>query len=161
MGVPGSTADLEARLRRVEDREEVWRLIAAFRDGVDHRDFAAMGALFGESGRLVSNLGPAATGAAEIEALLEANLERHAAHERTYHHVGNTTIDVDGDTATAESTFAYIGRAADDSPVLGGVGRYSDRFTRASGRWRFAERDIRMEIPFDEVAAATATGEAA
>lgn len=60
---------------------------------------------------------------------------------RSMHLISNPVIDVDGDTAVAESDFVTLRRNADGDAELGLVGRYRDRLHKgADGEWRFAER---------------------
>ncbi len=138
---------LEARVRRLEDREEIWRLITSFRLYVDSGDFAAFASLFGDEGELVTNLGPPATGPAEIEALLEKTLERTDETKRMVHYVTNPMIDVDGDRATAECTWCFVSRDAEDKPVVTFAGHYSDVFTRQRGEWKFLRRTVYLDMP--------------
>jgi hypothetical protein len=140
---------VDARLKKLEDREAIWRLIAEFREQIDRREFGAVAALFAARGQLISNLGPPATGPIEIERLLEAKLERLAESRRTFHQVTNSVIEVDGDEGSAKSNWCYINREADDRPMLAFVGRYSDRFIREEGTWRFQQRAITVEIPYE------------
>ncbi len=70
---------------------------------------------------------------------------------RTKHVITNVVIDHDdGSTrATARSYFTVL-QAADDGllqPVI--AGRYHDRFERAGGTWRFAERVIHPDLQGD------------
>jgi uncharacterized protein (TIGR02246 family) len=140
---------LEVRVKRLEDREEIWKLITDFRRHVDTRDFAAFASLFSKRGQLLTNLGPPATGPAEIEALVEQTLERFEESQRTFHHVTNSAIEVSGDEATAESTWTYVARDEDDKPVLTFAGHYSDVFTREDGAWKFLRRAVYLDMPFE------------
>jgi hypothetical protein len=65
-------------------------------------------------------------------------------HDEMYdghqHYVTNTVIDLDGDTAHAETYFIFAGRRKDsDEHALGG-GRYLDRLERRDGAWAIADR---------------------
>lgn len=148
MSTTHSTVALEARVQRIEDRDAIWALIAEFRRNVDARDFAALAAMFGSDGRLESALGPAKVGAVQIERLLEASLERTTEATRTYHHVTNPVIVVDGDHGHSESTWCYFDRTESGLPVPSAAGRYSDDFVRTASGWRFASRRIHMDLPF-------------
>jgi ketosteroid isomerase-like protein len=59
---------------------------------------------------------------------------------RTQHVITNVSIAVDGDTATARSSFTVLQQLADFplQPII--TGGYHDRFERVDGRWRFTER---------------------
>jgi uncharacterized protein (TIGR02246 family) len=140
---------IEERLRRLEDREAIWQLFQDYRRELDARDFAAYSRLFAEDGEWIGNLGHA-KGPAEIEALLVRTLEVYPDDTtRTYHLIANPVIDVDGDRATAESTWCFITRADDDEPVLSMLGRYDDVLTRVDGRWKFLRRVASRDMPYD------------
>lgn len=61
----------------------------------------------------------------------------------------NPIVDVDGDTATARSTFCVVQQTETVplQPIV--VGRYFDRFARDaddSGGWYFTERKVDVEM---------------
>ena len=139
--------DLEARLRRLEDIEGVWQLLMDYRRLLDARDFAAYSQLFVEDGVWAGNLGEA-RGPAEIEALLTRTLEIYPDDStRTYHLMCNPTVQVDGDRATAYSTWVFITRDDEDQPVLALMGHYEDVLVRADGRWKFQRRVAHLDVP--------------
>lgn len=57
------------------------------------------------------------------------------------HVVGVTSVDVDGDTATALSYFRFYLSTTGD-PRLVSMGTYRDVFRRVDHRWRLASRTI-------------------
>jgi len=60
---------------------------------------------------------------------------------RSAHLSSNPVIDVDGDTATAETDFAVVQRDDDGRARVALVGRYRDRLRKNdAGRWRFVQR---------------------
>jgi ketosteroid isomerase-like protein len=139
---------LEERLQRLEDIEGVWQLFMDYRRHLDARDFAAYSQLFVEEGVWVGNLGEA-RGPAEIEALLVRTLEVYSDDStRTYHLVCNPTIHIEGDRATAYSTWCYITRDDSDRPVLSLMGHYDDVLTRDGDRWKFLRRVAYCDFPY-------------
>jgi 3-phenylpropionate/cinnamic acid dioxygenase small subunit len=63
---------------------------------------------------------------------------------RTRHVVTNPQIVVDGDTASARSSYTVL-QATDRiplQPII--VGRYHDEFARVDGCWRFSRRDYSL-----------------
>ena len=72
-------------------------------------------------------------------------LGEHA--ESTMHDLGNSLIELDGDTAHAETyVTAYHVRKAGDDTVLETVGgRYVDRLERRDGEWKIAHRTVVLE----------------
>jgi hypothetical protein len=67
---------------------------------------------------------------------------------RTLHLVANQVIDVDGDRASAESTWCYVTRDDADNPVLELVGHYRDRLARVEGGWLFVRREAYRDMPY-------------
>jgi ketosteroid isomerase-like protein len=150
-GSPGTAdvAALEARLRRLEDREEIWRLFMEYRRHLDRRDFAAYASLFCEDGEWLGNLGRA-RGPAEIEQLLIRTLAAWDGERTAHLHlVDNAVVDVDGDRATAESTWVYITRDFSDNPVLSLIGHYRDVLARTAEGWRFQRREAYLDFPYE------------
>ena len=77
----------------------------------------------------------------------------------THHDLLNTTIEIDGDVAHAETYYLFVARNTDESVWLAG-GRYVDRLERRGGEWRIALRTNAIEwsaappampLPFAEV----------
>jgi hypothetical protein len=63
--------------------------------------------------------------------------------QRTQHHITNILIELDGDTAWAESyLIAYHRFLEGTQTLLEFGGRYVDRFERRDGEWRMADRVI-------------------
>jgi 3-phenylpropionate/cinnamic acid dioxygenase small subunit len=148
------TAELERRLRRLEDIQGVWQLFMDYRRHLDARDFRAYSLLFTEDGEWLGGLG-SARGPAEIEALLERTLEVYPDDStRTYHLVANPEIDVQGDRATAYSTWCFITRGERDEPVLSLVGHYRDELVRVGDAWRFRRRIAYTDVPYRPLEAA-------
>ncbi len=140
MAETASTAD---RIRRLEDLDEIRALQQAYRRTLDNRDFAGYAALFTEdaewSGSYGTERGPAA-----ILAMLERT--QHDPVGDNYHFLANQVIDVDGDRATAECTFAVISRAEDNTPYLRVLGTYNDELVRTDAGWRFQRRATSGEM---------------
>jgi len=68
---------------------------------------------------------------------------------RTRHLVLNPVVEIDGDTATARSTFCVV-QATDRLPLQPiVVGRYYDRFARDAQGWHFTERIADVEMMGD------------
>ena len=64
----------------------------------------------------------------------------------TFHQMTNHVVDVDADIATGSllCTARHLSREPDDQMAVVVVIRYTDRYTRRSGVWRIAERQIRF-----------------
>jgi uncharacterized protein (TIGR02246 family) len=143
-------AALEARVRRLEDREAIHALFMRYRHCLDEKDFSGYAALFARDGEFVA-AGGSASGRAEIERLVDGmrgNLLTAVAGE-DLHVVVNPDITVDGDRASAYSTWIYVVRDPDGGPSLCKVGHYEDQLVREDGEWRFARRFAPMDMPTD------------
>jgi uncharacterized protein (TIGR02246 family) len=136
---------VEERLGRLEDLEAIRALIAEYRRALDEKDFEAYAELFGDDGEFIADGGVHARGRDEILAML-AELQRTGAltveSGDDRHLVANLEIALDGDSATASSTWVYITRAN----KLEMVGRYIDTLRRTPAGWRFARREAPRDI---------------
>jgi len=156
------SADIEARLRRLEDLEEIRRLSMDYRRHLDAHDLASYGALFADGGEWLGGTGHG-RGPSGIRTMLEERLAANppAPGATRFHLVSDPAIDVDGDRATGEVTWALVTRGAGDRPVLTLLGHYRDAYVRERGRWRFQRREAHTDIPHRPLAGAAAAGAAA
>jgi uncharacterized protein (TIGR02246 family) len=139
---------LLARLQRLEDLAEIERLFYEYRRHLDARDMYAYSRLFCEDGEWTGRTGQA-VGPDAIQAMLEANLTPNppAPAATSWHIVSNPLIDLDGDGATASTTWALIRRADGDEPKVVLLGHYEDVLAREDGRWKFKRRQAHVDIP--------------
>lgn len=130
----------------VADQLAVTRLLYRYAELIDAGDFDGVGALLGRG----TFMGLA--GASAIAGLFAKTTRRFPDHEntpRTRHLVLNPIVDVDGDTATARSTFVVVQRTETVplQPIV--VGRYADAFARDDAGWYFTERVVDVEMVGD------------
>jgi ketosteroid isomerase-like protein len=145
----GALERLEARVQRLEDVEAIERLFLEYRRLLDRRDFAAYAKLFADDGEWRGNLGKA-RGHEEIEQLLLRTLAGWTGESTAHLHlVDNVVIEVDGDRATAQSTWVYITRDFSDNPVLSLIGHYEDVLARTAAGWRFQRRTAYLDFPYE------------
>ncbi len=139
---------VEERLRRLEDREAISRLLMEYKRRLDARDLAAYSRLFARDGEWWGRTGRA-RGPEAIRAMLEEKLTPSppAPGPTDYHLMTNESIELNGDQATAESTFVVITRSEQDTPIVRLLGRYQDQLVREDGEWRFASRRVHMDVP--------------
>jgi len=153
-GAGGNTAaqSHEQRLRALEDEREIRDLIIRYAQRLDARDHAGYAGLFAVEGRWSGRMGDA-TGPDAIEAMLVENFgptPENFINTQNFHLMSNILIEVDGDTATAESRLIYFARTAEATPGPMLAGRYYDELVREGGKWRFAYRRVVGEIPTRE-----------
>ena len=134
-------ADLEQRIRRLEDRIEIGELISRYGLVMDDRDMASMPELFTADVIIRSRDGSmSATGRDAVVAMFRRRLSalgpsNHVTHDRI----------ISFDVAQPDVAHGIVLSHAELS--LRGVTkvaaiRYRDTYRRDAGRWRFGEREI-------------------
>lgn len=137
-------ATLEARLRVLEDREEITRLKAAYCAACDDdHDGDAVAALFVEDGTWTSSFDPVFQGRDEIAGHM-FDIRRSGRLRHSTHMVTNPVITVDGDEATATWSFVMMYLGADDAWYRI-IGFYHDTHVRRDGRWWFRSLESRIQ----------------
>ncbi|MCX4406069.1 MULTISPECIES: nuclear transport factor 2 family protein [unclassified Streptomyces] len=123
----------------------VENLIARYAELVDDGDFAGLGDLLADATFI--GTGEPVSGSDAIEKMFQDTVIIHAdGTPRTQHVTTNVAIEVDEAAGTAISrSYITVLQALPGFPLqpIGG-GRYHDRFERREGRWRFAERRVRI-----------------
>jgi len=142
---------IEARLARLEDLEAIRRLLLDYRRHLDGKDFRAYADLFAAEGEFIAGPGGEirATGPQAIFELVDGmrgTLLTDAGGDDV-HVAVNEVIELDGDRASATSTWVYLIRGEGDVPEVSKIGHYEDRLTREDGRWKFLQRTAPMDIP--------------
>jgi ketosteroid isomerase-like protein len=136
---------LAARVQRVEDIQEIQRVLLDYGRFLDARDFASYSRLFAKDGEWAGGFGTV-QGPAAIQAFMEKQI---AGPNRgnTFHILSNFEIDVQGDTATAWSRWTFVTPGPDKKPAVSQAGRYDDTFVRENGHWKFKRRVASNDIP--------------
>ncbi|MDT0466447.1 nuclear transport factor 2 family protein [Streptomyces gibsoniae] len=132
------------------DSLAVTSLIARYAELVDTGDFAGVGALFADA--VFVGSGAPAEGREAVERMLRGTVILYEdGTPRTHHATTNIAVTVDekAGTATARSCVTVF-QALPDFPLQAiAAGRYSDRFERREGEWRFVERRVRIHLVGD------------
>ena len=144
---------LAARVQRLEDIEEIHKVLIDYGRYLDTRDFAAYSRLFAKDGEWVGGFGTV-QGPAAIQAFMEKNITGPN-RGNMYHLLTNFEVEVHGDTATAWSRWTYVIPGADNKPVIAQAGRYDDTFVRENGHWKFKRRVASNDIPAEGPAGAS------
>ena len=129
---------VEARLRALEDKEQIAQLLIDYGRHLDSRDLAAYASLFATDGEWVGGFGTV-KGRAEIKAFMEKSLGTGPNRNNSYHIMSNFVITVKGDTATAWSRWTFVTPGASGATIAQ-AGRYDDNFVRENGAWTFKKR---------------------
>jgi hypothetical protein len=138
--------DLAARVQRLEDKEEIRTLLLDYGRFLDARNLASYSKLFAKDGEWVGGFGTV-QGPAAIQAFMEKNLGTGPNKANNYHILSNFEINVQGDTATAWSRWAFVVPGADGKPSIAQGGRYDDVLVRENGHWKFKRRVASSDIP--------------
>lgn len=134
------STSLEARLKRLEDVEEIRRVIMDYGRFLDARDFKAYANLFAENGTWEGGFGTF-TGRKEIEEKIGGAIGGAGAMSRpNYHLMSSPEIDVDGDAARAWSRWTFVLEGEGGRLSISAAGEYHDTFVRENGRWKFQRR---------------------
>lgn len=135
-----------------EHVEAIRRLLHRYAECVDAADWDALGALFADAELRAPGLDPPARGADAVRRLYAGANRVHADGTlRTKHLVTNEIIDVDADACGAEARSTYVVLQATPRLALQPIvaGRYRDRLARVDGAWRFAVREIAIDLVGD------------
>ena len=121
-----------------EDKEAIRELFSEYCFRMDDRRFAELGALFTEDGDWIARYARA-RGPAEIAALMARNIP---AEPKRKHFVMNSLIRLDGDRASARTSYLVVLQASGARLVPSVAGTYEDVLVRTTGGWRFRERRL-------------------
>ncbi len=143
-----TAAGPEARLRRLEDIEQIRTLLVDYGRSLDRRDWAAYAALFAREGEWVGGFGTA-KGPAAIEAMMRKGVGGAANDDpqRNFHLLTNFEIEADGDHGRAWSRWSFVAEGPDGRAQVLYAGRYDDVLVREDGRWKFERRTVTGDLP--------------
>jgi len=140
----GAQSD-SARIKRLEDIQEIQTLLLDYGRTLDARDFKAYSLLFARDGVWSGGMGTV-QGPAAIQGFMEKAIPGpNAVHN--FHILSNFVIDVTGDKATAWSRWMFMVPGPNNTAVAAQSGRYDDTLVREDGRWKFKRREASNDIP--------------
>ena len=148
--------ETEARLRALEDREEIRDLVMRYLLAIDDRDFRRLGDLFSEGCALRSPAeGVEVHGRESIVDFFRTVL---AGYGPTMHVVHRHLVELVADDRATGVATAHAELSIDGTTYCVAL-RYYDEYARIEGGWRFADRCYALiyAVPFDQLA--TALGE--
>jgi 3-phenylpropionate/cinnamic acid dioxygenase small subunit len=140
---------LAARVQRLEDQEEIRMLLVNYGRSLDARDFATYASLFSKDGEWNGGFGTA-KGPIAIKAMMDKEIGSTPAPRpnSTYHLLTNFAIDVQGDSGTVWSRWAFVVTSKDNAPSIMYGGHYDDIVVREDGHWKFKKRVASNDIPY-------------
>lgn len=124
----------------MSDADDIRNLLGRYCEVMDAADWPALGALFADAELAGENGAVVAAGAEAVQHMYERGTKLYDGSPRTRHITANSIVEVDGDVATARSSYVVF-QQADGLPLQPIItGRYRDEFVRAGSSWRFARR---------------------
>jgi uncharacterized protein (TIGR02246 family) len=133
----------------LRDRLAISDLVNTYAQGVDRKDIDGVCELFSDRGVLavVSAPGVEPRRIEGREAIRESLGDLHR-YKATFHATTSHTAVLHGDRATAETGCVAHHVTGEDGSERDRVWylRYTDSLVREDGQWRFAERELRVEI---------------
>ena len=126
-------------------------LVYTYAERIDAGDLAGVAALFAD-GIYGSDRGGRYEGAAAVREVLTRLVKLHDdGTPRTKHVTTNLVVELDdrAGSAIARSYFTVLQQTPAIPLQVIVAGRYHDRFVRADGHWRFAERLVYMDLVGD------------
>lgn len=136
-----SNEDLIKRLDTLESRNAIERLIYTYAQAYDRHDIKMLEGIW-HAGAVLA-LGDDIGNFHGVQAILDAAHQLWAKTPNMHHWMANALIDIDGDTATAETALDCFVTDTDTGPTQVG-GLYRDRFERRHGKWGFVERRFEL-----------------
>ena len=125
---------LEAKLKDMLDRHEIWRVMQRYGRGIDRGDYELLRSCYWDDA-IEDHGGFVGTPDDFLEYAIGAS--RHC--RTTMHAVMNHNSELDGDDAHVETYYIYVGWAP-QAPHMMSTGRYVDHFQKRNGEWRIANR---------------------
>lgn len=150
-----ASADRQARLDALLDRQDILDCLTRFCRGMDRFDRELLLSAFHADAEMAA--GPYV---GDIAGCYDWAQPMHEAGQvATHHNILNHSVEFDGDVAHSETYYLFVGRNRDETNWIAG-GRYLDRFEKRDGQWKIALRTNLIEwsglvptlpIPFAEV----------
>jgi uncharacterized protein (TIGR02246 family) len=122
----------------MSDKDEIRELLARYCFALDAERFEDMAALFTPDGVWETAFG---TGTGRAGIVAQARGIATGPRPRRVHLTTNIVIDLDGDTATAQSNWVLF-QNTPNGPAIGSGGAYFDKLAKIEGTWFFKHRTI-------------------
>lgn len=133
-------------LDAIAARFAITDLLYRYAELIDAGDFDGVGELLGRGNFMGVR---DSSSIAKLFATTTRRFPEHGNTPRTRHMVLNPIVDIDGDSASARSTFCVVQgtETVPLQPIV--VGRYADTFARDEDGWYFTERKVDVELVGD------------
>lgn len=136
-------AQLEAKLRELIDRQEIWSLLLRYGRGIDRFDREMIRSCYWDDA-----IDDHHSFVGAPDDFIAWAMGFHGTYNTVHHHgVGNHYVEIDGDDAHGETYYTFIGAMAEPPHMLS-IGRYIDHFQRRDSVWKIANRVCVIEKQF-------------
>lgn len=127
-------------------RREILKLMNEYCYRIDAGDLDGFAAMFEKSNfEIIGDPSGPMVGSAPVRAMLE-NVTLYDGKPQSKHVLSNVQIDVDGDSATAQS-YVTVMQALPDFPLQAiFIGHYFDNFQKGDDGWYFTSRRISPDL---------------
>lgn len=147
-------SELDPRLQEMLDHYEIRKVLAEYCHACDRADGAMMAACYTGDDSFDDHGTVKASGPEYVRVMMDRIVERT---EAMAHILGQSLIEVEGDSAGAETFFIGFFKlpGADGEPARMNqlVGRFVDRLERIEGQWRIRHRtcvrDTSLTVPIE------------
>ncbi|MBW0102045.1 nuclear transport factor 2 family protein [Pseudonocardia sp. KRD291] len=142
-------SDLDARIRRLEDRAEIEDLVLRYFLAADDDDWETLGRTFAENGSFSAGAFPGGSDRESVVKFIQTDRQSMGV---TVHTQNTTLITFTDDDHAGGVVGAHLELARGGTTVYGAV-RYYDTYVRTSEGWRFGSREMAIIHvgPWDEV----------
>jgi hypothetical protein len=130
--------DLDARIRRLEDRAELEDLVIRYFMAADDDDYDALGDTFAANGSFSAGGFPGGTTREEVVDFIREDRKSMGV---TVHTQNSTLLTFTGDDTASGVVAAHLELARGGTSLFGAV-RYLDDYVREDGRWRILKREM-------------------
>jgi SnoaL-like domain len=134
---------LDAKLRELVDRHEIWTVILKYARGIDRLDREMVRSCYWDDA-----IDDHYSYVGSPDFFIDTTFAAAKTMSVVQHHgLSNHSCEIDGDNAYCETYYTFIG-ANVEPPHLLSMGRYIDHFQRRDGIWKFANRATVIERNF-------------
>lgn len=133
--------ELEARLRELVDRQDIWQVLLNYSRGIDRFDRALVRSCYWDDA-IDDHHNFVGTPDAFLDDFV---WPYHGGYQTVHHHgLGNHSCELAGDEAHCETYYTFVGTNR-EAPHMLSIGRYVDHFQRRAGVWKIANRVCAIE----------------
>lgn len=138
---------LQAKMRKIIDREEILECLRRYARGMDRQDYDMVRSAYHEDAIDLHG-----SRAATVNEFLDWVFRYHADQRLHQHYMTNHSVEIDGDTAHSETYYQFVASYPDpERNLFVAGGRYIDRLERRDGRWgivvRICSAEWQTELP--------------